>query len=134
LHRSGTRPETPTQEETFVFQACFLFRPGEIDDEFHRRNAEIGARAAAIDGFLGEEAWQSPDGTLRNAVYYWATRDGLDQFVRDAAHRDAKSQQARWYNGYHVIISEVTQTYGDGRLPHVTGDSRRQRLETGAGR
>lgn len=111
-----------------MFQACFIFRPGKIDEEFHQRNADISARAAAIEGFLGEEAWRSPDGSLRNAVYYWATREGLERFVRDAAHRDAKSKQARWYNGYHVIISEVTDTYGDGKLPHVTGDARRQRL------
>lgn len=111
-----------------MYVASFIFRPGTIDQEFHDRNAEISSRAASIDGFLGEESWRSPDGTLRNAVYYWATKDGLDRFVRDPEHRAAKGKQRQWYQGYHVIISEVTDTYGDGRLPHVTGDARRQRL------
>lgn len=111
-----------------MFVASFIFRPGVIDQDFHDRNAEIGLRASTIDGFLGEEAWRSPNGDLRNAVYYWATREGLEKFVRDPAHRDAKGQQARWYDGYHVVISEITDTYGDGRLPHVTGDARRQKL------
>ena len=110
-----------------MFQASFIFRPGTIDEEFHERNAEIGRRAAAVDGFLGEEAWQSPDGRLRQAVYFFATYEGLTTFVSDPAHRDAKARQARWYEGYHVIISRITDTYGDGRLPHATGDARRSR-------
>jgi heme-degrading monooxygenase HmoA len=121
-------------QEERMYQATFIFRPGVIDTEFHDRNAEISARAAAIDGFLGEESWRSANGALRSAVYFWATREGLDQFVRDPAHRDAKARQARWYDGYHVIISEVTHTYGDGKLPHITGDARRQRAaERGGG-
>lgn len=109
-----------------MFQATFVFKPGKIDREFHDRNAEIGKRAAAIEGFLGEESWQSPDGTLRQAVYYWASQEGLTAFVNDKAHREAKKEQGRWYEGYHVIISKITNTYGDGRLLHPTGDARKR--------
>ena len=80
-----------------------------------------------MEGFVAEESWQSPDGGLRMAAYYWATREALDAFVRDGAHRQAKARQARWYEGYHVIVSQVVDTYGDGRLPHPTGDARRAR-------
>lgn len=44
----------------------------------------------------------------------------LDQSVAQLARfpqdRQAKDQVARWYNGYRIVISEVTATYGDGRL------------------
>ncbi len=110
-----------------MFQATFIFRPGKIDQDFLDRNTEIGNRAAAIEGFLGEESWLSPDGKLRQAVYFWATEEGLSAFVNDKVHRDAKKEQGRWYDGYHVIISEITSTYGDGRLMHPTGDARRRR-------
>lgn len=110
-----------------MLQAAFLFRPRRTDAEFDALNARIAARAAGIDGFVGEEAWRSPDGTLALAIYYWSHREALDRFVRDAVHRKAKGRQAEWYDGYHVVVSEVVSTYGDGRLPHVTGDGRRAR-------
>lgn len=36
-------------------------------------------------------------------------------------HLEAKGQYQRWYDGYQIVVSEVTASYGDGRLPHVTG-------------
>jgi hypothetical protein len=41
----------------------------------------------------------------------------LSQFPQ---HLEAKDQYQRWYDGYQIVVSEVTATYGDGRLPHVT--------------
>ncbi|WP_269750437.1 hypothetical protein [Leptospira chreensis] len=35
-------------------------------------------------------------------------------------HKLAKSQYSKWYKGYQVIIAEVTKTYGDGGILHVT--------------
>ncbi|WP_299794460.1 antibiotic biosynthesis monooxygenase [uncultured Marivita sp.] len=110
-----------------MFQAAFMFRPGQTDAEFDAFTAQINACANRLDGFLGEENWRSPDGTIRLAIYYWEDRACLDAFVRDPVHRQAKARQAEWYNGYHVIMSKVISTYGDERLPHVTGDSRRKR-------
>lgn len=110
-----------------MFQASFLYRPGTLDSEFHRVSGAVADEAAQMEGFLGEESWTCRDTGLCNAVYYWRDRPSLDAFVRAAAHRAAKRQQARWYDGYHVIISEIVATYGDGRLAHVTGDSRRKR-------
>lgn len=103
-----------------MYQVAFMFRPGEYDDEFHRLNDEIQAAAEAADGYLGQETWVSPDGATRNAVYYWNDLPGLREFADVAAHRTAKAQYRRWYDGYQIVIAEVVETYGDGRLPHIT--------------
>lgn len=110
-----------------MFQASFIFRPGKLDEEFHRINDTVAEEARGMDGYLGEESWSSPAGGLRLVNYFWRDREALDAFVALASHRSAKREQARWYEGYHVIISEVVGTYGDGRLPHLTGDTRRSR-------
>lgn len=36
--------------------------------------------------------------------------------VRFPVHREAEGQVQRLYDGYRIIISEVTTTYGDDRL------------------
>lgn len=108
-----------------MYQANFIFRPGELDEDFHQANAMIGGAAAAIDGYLGEESWSSPTTGLCMATYYWRTREALDEFTCLATHRAAKQQQSRWYQGYHVIVSKIETTYGDGKLGHMTGDARR---------
>jgi len=108
-----------------MYQASFIFSPGPLDSDFHEANAVIAQAAQAIDGYLGEESWASSATGLRMATYYWRTREALDAFARLASHRAAKRQQGRWYRGYHVIISSIETTYGDGRLGHVTGDQRR---------
>jgi hypothetical protein len=42
----------------------------------------------------------------------------LSQFPQ---HLEAKGQYERWYEGYRIIVSEVTASYGDDRLSRVTG-------------
>ncbi len=103
-----------------MFMVSFMFRPGEYDADFHRLNDEIQAAAYDADGYVGQESWVSPDGTVRNAVYYWNSMEGLREFADLATHRTAKAQYRRWYLGYHIVVAQVTETYGDGRLPHVT--------------
>ncbi|WP_232225708.1 hypothetical protein [Leptospira terpstrae] len=53
-------------------------------------------------------------------VYYFKTYIGLESLKTFSDHRLAKSQYSKWYEGYQVIIAEVTKTYGDGGIPHVT--------------
>ncbi|MFN8126388.1 MAG: hypothetical protein U0R64_07770 [Candidatus Nanopelagicales bacterium] len=103
-----------------MFQISFMFEPGDYDDEFHRLDAEIQAAALDNDGYVGQEMWVSEDGVTRNAVYFWNSLAALREFADVAAHRAAKAQYDRWYRGYHIVVAEIVETYGDGRLPHVT--------------
>lgn len=104
--------------------AAFHWVPGTYDEEFHRLNAAIEAVALATPGYVGVESWQSADGSRRCANYYWRDLDALAAFARDPSHAEAKRQYARWYGGFHIVISQVVRTYGDGRLPHLTPDER----------
>jgi len=103
-----------------MYSAAFNFEPGGYDARFHELNAQVERAARAIDGFLGSESWRSPDGHRANATYYWATLDALREFAVHPAHVEAKREYARWYRGYHVVISEILRTYGDGGFDHVT--------------
>jgi len=94
----------------------FIFKPGTYDEEFYRLDAEIEEFARALPGFVRVEAWFSKDGTQKNACYYFESMDDVQQLASYPAHREAKSKQARWYDGYQIVISEVTGSYGDGRL------------------
>ncbi len=107
-----------------MYSAAFIFEPGEYDDEFHRLNELIDDAARATDGFIGTESWQSADGSIRNATYYWQTLEALQEFSRHARHLEAKQQYRKWYKGYHIVVSEVIRSYGDGRIAHLTPNSR----------
>jgi heme-degrading monooxygenase HmoA len=108
-----------------MFSAAFIFRPGTYDDEFHRLNDLIDAAANSTEGYLGAETWHSADGKTLNATYYWATLEALKQFSRDPNHLEAKKQYSRWYDGYHIVISEVIRSYGDDALEHITPNDRK---------
>jgi heme-degrading monooxygenase HmoA len=98
----------------------FIFKPGTYDDEFNRLDDEIAEYAKSLKGFIGNEAWFSKDGTVKNACYYFESMDAVTQLARFEPHRVAKKENERWYDGYQIVVSEVTSTYGDGRLPHIT--------------
>ena len=107
-----------------MYSAAFIFEPGEYDDEFHRLNELIDDAARTTDGFIGTESWQSADGKIRNATYYWRTLEALQEFSHHARHLEAKQQYRKWYKGYHIVVSEVIRSYGDGRIAHLTPNSR----------
>jgi len=111
-----------------MFSAAFIFEPGTYDARFHQLNALIDAAARATIGFLGTESWRSPDGTRSNATYYWASLEALREFSRHPSHVEAKREYQRWYRGYHIVVSEVIRSYGDGTLAHITPDSRAERV------
>jgi len=110
-----------------MYSAAFIFEPGNYDDRFHELNALIDAAARATVGFIGTESWRSPDGGRINATYYWQSLDALQDFSRHPKHLEAKRQYKQWYNGYHIVISEIVRSYGDGAFPHFTPDERDQR-------
>lgn len=107
-----------------MFSAAFIFKPGNFDDEFHRLNGLIDAAAKETSGFIGAETWNSADGDVLNATYYWDTLDALKEFSRNPHHLEAKRQYARWYDGYHIVISEIVRSYGDETIPHFTPNDR----------
>ena len=52
-----------------------------------------------------------------NAIYYFADKNSVAQLARFRRHREAKGQVQRWYDGDRIVVSEITATYGDDRLP-----------------
>lgn len=99
--------------------AAFHWLPGQYDEPFHRLNAAIDAVARANPGFIAAESWRSADGSRGCATYYWRDMASLQAFAIDPGHLEAKREYARWYAGYHVVISEVVRSYGDGRMPDL---------------
>ncbi len=98
----------------------FIFKPGAYDDDFHRLDGEIDAYARSLPGFRAVETWYSEDRTVVNASYYFEDMASVRELSRFPQHREAKGQYQRWYDGYQIVVSQVSATYGDNRLPHVT--------------
>jgi heme-degrading monooxygenase HmoA len=107
-----------------MYSSAFIFEPGDYDEAFYSLDNQIHEAAASISGFLGRESWQSADGKRRNATYYWESMDALKAFSRHPKHLEAKRQYTRWYQGFHVVISEIQCSYGDGKFSHITPNNR----------
>ena len=107
-----------------MFSAAFIWEPGTYDDEFNELNALIEAAAIAAPGYLGVEEWKSEDGKRRNATYYWENLAGLKALSEHPKHIEAKRKYSQWYNGFHVVISEVVKSYGDSAFAHITPSKR----------
>jgi len=103
-----------------MISAAFIWEPGVYDAEFNALNAVVEAAAKASPGFLGVEEWVSEDGKRRNATYYWESMNGVNALASDPMHIEAKKKYTQWYNGYHVVISEVVRSYGDNGFSHIT--------------
>lgn len=94
----------------------FIFKPGTYDDDFHRLDGEIDAFARSLPGYERVEWWQSREGDVVNAMYYFADQTAVAELARFPQHLEAKSQVQRWYDGYRIVVTEVLTTYGDNRL------------------
>lgn len=103
-----------------MFSCSFIFKPGKYDEEFHRLDTSIDDYAKSLEGYIGVDRWFSEDGTVTNSIYYWRDMESVSLFARFPDHLEAKEHYARWYDGYHIVISDVTASYGDGRIPHIT--------------
>jgi heme-degrading monooxygenase HmoA len=101
-----------------MFTSTFTFAKRVFDDEFHALDARIAAMARATPGYLGEETWENPATGLVANVYYWDSMAALQSLMKHPDHLAAKRKQARWLQGYHVVIAEVVGSYGDGNIPH----------------
>lgn len=101
-----------------LYTATFTFAQGTFDDAFHALDRVIADIARSLPGYLGEEAWESPAAGLVSNVYYWDSLEALRALMDHPAHREAKQQQARWLNGYQVVVAQVIGCYGDQRIDH----------------
>ena len=99
-----------------MYSSTFIFATRQFDADFHRLDQEIAAMAKAIPGYLGEESWENAAAGLISNVYYWESREALQQLVQHPRHLEAKASQGRWLAGYQVIISQVLRSYGDAKL------------------
>lgn len=107
-----------------MYSAEFIFEPGQYDDQFHSLDSQIQAAAEISDGYLGREVWHSADGKKISAVYYWRDRKSLKAFSVHPKHLEAKRQYSKWYKGFHIVISRVERSYGDGNISHITPNER----------
>ena len=107
-----------------MYSAEFIFEPGRYDDQFYSLDRQIQEVAESLDGFLGRETWRSVDGKKVNAVYYWRDEKSLEVFSMHPKHLEAKRQYSNWYAGFHVVISKVQRSYGDGNIVHTTPNER----------
>jgi hypothetical protein len=103
-----------------MYSATFIFDTKQFDEEFHRLDQAIAEAARQTVGYLGEEAWENTATGRISNVYYWDSMDGLHVLMQNPTHLQAKAAQSKWLNGYHVVISQVMRTYGDGSFPHPT--------------
>jgi heme-degrading monooxygenase HmoA len=103
-----------------MFACSFIFRPGTYDEEFHRLDASIEDYAKSLDGYIGVDRWFSEDRAVKNSIYYWRDMESVSIFAKFPDHREAKDKYAKWYDGYQIVISEVTASYGDGTIAHIT--------------
>jgi len=100
-----------------VICCSFVYKPGDYDDDFHRLDGQIDHFARSLPGFDRVESWKSPDGTLNNAMYFFTDMASVRQLATFPTHLQAKTQVGRWYDGYRIVVSEVTATYGNDKLP-----------------
>ncbi len=90
----------------------FIFEPGDYDDDFHRLDTAIAEFAQSLPGLVTIEQWQSEDGRLRNAMYFFEDEASVSKLARFPDHLKAKELSSRWYRSYRVNIMAVSATYG----------------------
>jgi heme-degrading monooxygenase HmoA len=103
-----------------MYSVAFMWEPGTYDTEFETLDAIIESIAVSIPGYKGVDLWRSDDGKRRNTTYYWDNLESLKILSNHPTHLEAKRRYAQWYNGYHVVISQVIRSYGDQSFPHIT--------------
>ena len=101
-----------------MISATFIFDKRQFDEEFHQLDIVIAEVARQAKGYLGEESWENTEtGRIAN-VYYWESIEALQTLMQHPKHLEAKAKQAKWLNGYQVVIAEVLRAYSDEKFFH----------------
>lgn len=103
-----------------MYSATFIFDIKQFDEDFYELEQEIANLAKQTVGYLGEDTWENADTGRIGTIYYWESMDGLQQLMKDQKHMADKISQFGWLNGYHIVVSRVLHTYGDGVISHPT--------------
>lgn len=107
-----------------LYCAAFIFEQHTRDAEFEELDGAIARAAEANPGFVGKEVWFDADRQKISSNYYWSSMEDLQRFAKDPVHIAAKRRYQEWYGGFHIVISEVLRSYGDGAFEHVTPNAR----------
>lgn len=105
-----------------MISATFIFKQKKSDSEFETLDLSIESFVENHPEYLGKDSWVNLEQKTMAVVYYFKTYLGLESLKTFSEHKLAKSQYSKWYEGYQVIIAEVTKTYGDGGILHVTNN------------
>ncbi|MCG6151430.1 hypothetical protein [Leptospira bandrabouensis] len=103
-----------------MISATFIFKQKKADEEFQSLDRSIESFVENHPEYLGKDQWWDQEKGTMAVVYYFQSQKGLDALKTFSDHKTAKSQYSKWYEGYQVIIAEITNSYGDGNLDHVT--------------
>ena len=103
---------------SIMISATFIFDKKQFDDEFYQLDNTIAEIARNCAGYLGEEAWENAETGRFANVYYWESMKALQALMQHPKHLEAKAAQAKWLNGYQVIIAEVLRAYSDEKFAH----------------
>ena len=101
-----------------MISATFIFDKKQFDEKFYQLDNAIAEIARSCVGYLGEDSWENTETERFVNVYYWESLEALQALMTHPKHLEAKAAQAKWLNGYQVIIAEVLRTYSDEKFAH----------------
>lgn len=101
-----------------MISATFIFDKKQFDDAFYRLDNAIAEIARNCAGYLGEDSWENAETGRFANVYYWESMEALQALMLHPKHLEAKAAQAKWLNGYQVVIAEVLRAYSDDKFAH----------------
>ncbi len=108
-----------------MISVTFIFKQSHSDAEFQRLDHLIEAQVFSHSEYKGKDSWSNDATGLQAVVYYFETLKGLEMLRSLPDHKEAKSQYKKWYDGYHVVVAEILDAYGDGNIAHNTSNWRK---------
>lgn len=92
----------------------FASRRSDSDpDEYAATAARMSELAGQQPGFLGEDSARGPDG-VGLTVSYWASRQAIDDWRRQAEHAVAQQLgRTRFYEAFTLRVAEVVSARGE---------------------